>query len=122
MELGISAVAADQLVMAAFLNDAAALECNDAISLAYGRQAVGNDEDCPPCRDLLHVVLDGALALVVERRRRLVEDQDAWVGHQGACDRDALALPAGQAAAALADHGVVTLGQLDDEVMRAGEL
>ena len=66
--------------------------------------------------------LDDALALVVERAGRLVEDQDARIGDQRAGDGDALALAARKAAAALADHGVVALRQLEDEVMRAGEL
>ena len=69
-----------------------------------------------------HVVLDDALALVVERAGRLVEDQDARVGDQRARDGDALALAARQARAALADDGVVALGQLEDEFVRAGEL
>ena len=63
-----------------------------------------------------------ALALVVERAGRLVEDQDARIGDQRAGDGDALALAARQAAAALADDGVVALGQLEDEVVGAGEL
>ena len=63
-----------------------------------------------------------ALALVVERAGRLVEDQDARIGDQRAGDGDALALAARQAAAALADDGVVAFGQLEDEVVRAGEL
>ena len=74
-----------------------------------------------PAAISLHVLLDGALAFVVERAGRLVEDQDARVGDQRARDRDALALPARQAAAAFADDGVVALGQLQDEVVRAGE-
>jgi hypothetical protein len=36
-------------------------------------------------------------------------------------DRDTLALPAGKTTAAFADHGVVTFGQLEDEVMSARE-
>ena len=70
----------------------------------------------------LHVLLDDALALVVERARRLVEDQDARIGDQRAGDRDALALAAREAAAALADDRVVAFRQLQDEVVRAGEL
>ncbi len=45
-----------------------------------------------------HVLLDDALALVVERAGRLVEDQDARIGDQGAGDGDALALAARQGA------------------------
>ena len=45
-----------------------------------------------------------ALGLVVERRRRLVEEQHRRIVIQRARDRDALALPAGQPHAVLADH------------------
>ena len=69
----------------------------------------------------LHVLLDDPLALVVERARRLVEDQDARIGDQRARDGDALALAAGQRRAALAHDGVVAFRQLEDEFVRAGE-
>ena len=51
-----------------------------------------------PCTISLHVLLDDALALIIERAGRLVEDQDARIDDQRAGDRDALALPAGEAA------------------------
>ena len=44
------------------------------------------------------------------------------IGDQRAGDGDALALAARQAAAALADDGVVAFRQLEDEVVRAGQL
>ena len=69
----------------------------------------------------LHVLLDDALALVVERAGRLVEDQDARIGDQRAGNGDALALAARKRRAALADDGVVAFGQFEDEVVRAGE-
>ena len=81
-------------------------------AMRSGREAVGDDHDGPAVRDLAHVLLDDALALVVERAGRLVEDQDARIADQGAGDGDALALPARQAAAALADHGVVAFRQV----------
>ena len=62
-------------------------------------------------------VLDQRLALAVEARRGLVEDQDARVGENRARDRDALALPARQLDAALADDRVVALLELLDELV-----
>ena len=75
-----------------------------------------------PLQIARHVALHDRLALVVERAGGLVEDQDARVGEQRPRDRDALALAAGEARALLADHRVVALGQLADEVMGAGKL
>ena len=49
------------------------------------------------------------LGLGVERRRRLVQDQDRRVAQDGARDGDALLLALGQRHAPLADHRVVAL-------------
>ena len=62
------------------------------------------------------------LALVVERARRFIEDEDARVGGESARDGDALALAAGEIGAPLLDHGVIALRQLGDEFMRARQL
>ena len=56
----------------------------------------------------------------VDRRRGVVEHEDARVGEHRPGDRDALALAARQREALLADHRVVAVGQLDDELVRAG--
>jgi len=55
---------------------------------------VGNDQDRSPLRDLLHVLLNDALALIVEGAGRLVEDQDSRVSDERTGDGDALALAA----------------------------
>jgi hypothetical protein len=106
----------------AVLDDAPALQGDDPVGLAHGREAVGDHEHGPPARDLAQVLLDNALAFVVERARGLVENENARIGHQRAGDGDALALPAGEAVAALADDGVVGLGQLENELVRASDL
>src|SRR5262245_6730235 len=121
VELGIKMVGADQLVMGTVLDDAAALDRDDAVGAAHHRQPVRDDEHGAALHDLAHVALDRLLALVVERAGRLVENEEARIHHEGAGDGDALALPAGQARAALADDGIVALGQLEDEFMRASE-
>ena len=64
-------------------------------------------------------MLNDALAFVIERTRRLVEDQDARVGRERAGNRDALTLASGERRAPLADDRVVTLGQLENEFVRA---
>ena len=70
-----------------------------------------------PCRSDSQAVLDQRLALAVEARRRLVEDQDARIGEDRARDRDALALAARQLHAALADDRVVALLEALDELV-----
>ena len=68
----------------------------------------------------LHGLLDQHLAFAVQAGRGLIQDQDGRVREEGASDRHALALAAGQLHAALAHHRVIALGQAHDEVVRAG--
>ena len=70
-----------------------------------------------PAAQRAQAVLDQRLALAVEARGRLVEDQDARIGEDRARDRDALALAARQLHAALADDRVVPLLELLDELV-----
>ena len=62
-------------------------------------------------RDAVERRLDFALGVDVERRGRLVEDQDRRRLQDGAGDGDALLLAAGELQAALADLGGVAVGQ-----------
>jgi hypothetical protein len=72
-----------------------------------------------PRSSSLEALLDERLALGVEARRRLVEEEDARLGQDRAGDRHPLALPAGELDAALADHRlepfVEAVGELGDE-------
>ena len=54
-------------------------------------------------------LLDHRLVLGIDRGQRLVQHQDRRIAQHGAGDRDALALPARQLDAALADHRVVAV-------------
>src|SRR5258708_6710787 len=117
VKLSVAAAAAQQVLVGAVLRDASALDGQDAVGDPHRHQPVRDDEDGAALHDLAHVVVDDFFALVVECAGRLVEDQDARVADQRPCDRDALALPARQRAAAFADHGVVTVGQFQDEIV-----
>jgi len=71
--------------------------------------------------------LDRGLDFAVERRGRLVEDENRRVLEDDAGDGDALALAAGQFDAALADMGVVAVAvvpvlKVEDEIMGVREL
>src|SRR4029078_13280405 len=75
----IAAAGLDQRVVGAVLHQAAALERDDPVRRPHGREPVRNDKDRSSFGDLLHVLLDDALALIIERAGRLVEDQNARV-------------------------------------------
>src|SRR5437868_6688343 len=64
--------------------------------------------------------LDQPLAFGVERRGRLVEQQDRRLAQQGAGDGDALALATREARAVLAEEGVEALGQFAQEALGIG--
>ena len=72
------------------------------------------------CHQRLQGGLNQPLGTGVERAGGLVQDQDARVLQDDAGDGDALLLAAGELVAALADDGVVALGQLHDAVVDGG--
>ena len=73
------------------------------VALRIGREAVRDHEGGAALHHLVERGLHLALGCGVERARRLVEDQDRRILQQRARDREALALAAGERAAALAD-------------------
>src|SRR5713101_6055849 len=121
VQRSVPAAPDDQFIVRAVLDEASALQGYDAIGAAHGRKAVGDDENRAVPGDVLHVLLDDSFTLVVEGACRLIEYQDPRVRHQRTCDSDALALPAREGAAALANDRIIALGQLEDELVCAGE-
>ena len=108
----------EQLGVRAALDDLAALEDEDLIGVHDGREPVRDDEHGAAGEQSVDRFLHEALRLRVERGRRFVEDEDRRIGEQRARDRQALALTAGEPRAALAEDGVVAVGQLADEAVR----
>src|SRR5262249_11740965 len=92
MERGIATASLDKIVMAAILHDAARVDGDDPVGVPHGRESMSDDEDGAALGDLLHVLLNHPLALIIERARRLVEDQDPGVGDQSTRDGDPLLL------------------------------
>ena len=106
--------------MGAALGDPAALDDEDLVGAADGRQAVGDDEGGAAGHRLGERLLDRGLVRRIERRGRLVEDDHRGSGEQQPGDGEALALAAGQPVTALADHGVEAVGQVRDDVVEPG--
>ena len=116
-QLGVAPAEREQLVVRAALDDAAAVEHHDLVGVADGRQPVGDRDRRPALGELVQRLLHRALGLGVQRARRLVEHQHRRVAQHRAGDRDALLLAAGEAVAALADDGVVAVGQRGDQLV-----
>src|SRR5260221_2834208 len=117
VELAIAPVPGQQLLVGAALDDLAAFEHQDLVGAADGREPVRDHERRAPPPQRAQTVLDHGLALAVEARGRLVQDQDAWIGEDCPGDRDALALTARELDATLAHHGVVLLFEALDELL-----
>ena len=84
----------DQFVVAAVLDEASAVDGDDAVGIAHGRQTVRDDDDGSPFGDMLHFLFDDVFALVIEGAGRLVQNQDARVGDESAGNGNTLALTA----------------------------
>jgi hypothetical protein len=103
------------------LNQPAAFDGDDAIRHAQRGEPVRDDKHGPRARYLRHILLNDVFALVVERARRFIENEDAGIGDQSAGNGDPLPLSSRQAATALADDGIIALGKLENELVRAGQ-
>src|SRR5262249_36181667 len=86
VERGIAAACIDQIFMGTILGDAARIDSDDPVGTPNGREPMGDNKDSAALGDLLHVLLDDALALVIERARCLVKDQDPGIGDESAGD------------------------------------
>src|SRR6516162_494752 len=117
---GVDAATRQQLAVLAALDDAAIVEHQDLVGLDDRRQPVRDDQGRAVGGDLGEARLDLALGLGVERRGRLIEDQNLWrlQNHPGDCH--ALLLAAGQFETALADHRSVAVRQSHDEIVDMG--
>ena len=118
----------EQLRLRPALRDPPLLENEDLVRPPHGGEPVGDDHRRPAAQQRVERLLDQDLAGAVDVRRRLVEDQDAWIGEQRARDRDQLPLAGREPDAALADDVVETAVEprrdpVDaDRVRRRGDL
>ena len=117
----VVAAQGDQLVVAATLDDFALVHDADLVRAADGGEAVGDDDRCAVAHEAFQCLLDEPFRFRVERRGGLVEDEQRGILEDGAGDADALALAAGELAAAVADVRVVALFGGHDEVVGVGD-
>src|SRR5229473_2816047 len=78
IERRVEAAFRQQLVVRALLDDPAVLQHDDQVGIPNRRQAVGDDEGRPAGEQELQRALDLALGADVDRRGRLVEDEEPW--------------------------------------------
>src|SRR5438270_1058230 len=103
--------------MRAASDDAALVENMDLVAGRNGRQPMRHDEQRLGSGKPRDLRVQLALGQVVERACGFVENQQLRVAIQGACDADALLLPARHAHAALSHLGLESRGQRGDELL-----
>src|SRR5579883_1786080 len=117
-EAGVESALPQQRRVVAEGYEAPVVEHGDPLGLKYGGEAVRDDEHRAAIHHAVEGLLDEALALRVERTRRLVEEKHGGVAQERPRDRDTLPLAAGEAHAALAEICAVTLRQTLDKLRR----
>ena len=110
MEAPEHAVLAQELVVGAFLDDAAFVEHGDPMGEAHGGQAVGDQDDGATLREIGERLLDDVLALRVEIGGGLVQDEDRGILQERPREGDPLSLPPGELHAALPGETPVAVG------------
>src|SRR5690348_6687020 len=120
VEAAVGAQVAHEVLVGADVGDNPILQYHDTVGVAHGGEAVGDDDNGAAAHQVLQSRLHQSLGLAVQGGSGFVEDEDGGILEQGASNGNALALPAGQANAALADHGFVAFGQSFDEVVGQG--
>ena len=110
-----------QFAVAASLGDAALVHDDYRVSVPDGREPVGDEQGGPALGQSADVPHDQSLALDVEGAGSFIKYEDLRVGHDGSRDGDALALAAGEAAAAFAYAGVVAVRHFFYEFMGTGQ-
>src|SRR5215208_7292137 len=106
--------------MASVFDYPAVLQNKDEVRASHGVEIVGNDQGRLPGHEAIQGFLHLRLALDVESRHRLVQDQDGGVADDGPGDGYPLALPSGEGVAPLADDGLVSIFEVNDEVVGVG--
>ena len=104
-----------------FGDQCAVFEQQDTVGAANLCQAVGDQQCRAAFQDPAHRPLDLVFGGAVDRTGRVVDDQDLWVGQEGASDSDTLALATRKCDAALANDGVIAFRHVLDEIVRLRE-
>ena len=108
--------------MRALLDDHTVLEDDDQVGVADRRQPVRDHERGAVGEQRAERALDPPLRADVDRRGRLVEDQDAGIGEQRPRERDQLPLAEREPRPALLEVRLVAVLEREDELVRADGL
>ena len=120
-QLAVGRAAVHQLLVRAVVDDGAPFEVDHVVGQRDRRRPRRDHQDGGAGERVAQVAEHDPFGLRVERGRRVVEQQQLRPADQRPGQRDALALAAAEADAALADDRVEALAQLGDEAVGAGQ-
>src|SRR6266852_5189274 len=109
-----------QLFVGPSFNDAAFFEHDNPVRPANRRESMSDDESGATCGKPLQGFHQTLFGFGIQRAGRLIQYEDRRIFQERARDGDSLALPPGERRATLADHGLITLRETLDELMRVG--
>ena len=112
----------EQFVVGAALDDAALLQDDDAVAVAHGGEAVGDDKRRAALHQRVHASLHEGLSAGVDAAGCLVKDQDWRVGNRGTGDGQQLAFTLAEVAAVGIEYGVVAIAQTAYEAVGIDQL
>src|SRR5215470_5694206 len=121
VKLSVATINRQQLFVRAAFDYLAVFEDQNLVGAANCREAVGDDEGGAPPPQRPQALLNHRLALAVQARRGLVEDQNPRIGKQRAGDGDALSLAARKFDSAFANDRVIALLEAFDELVAMGD-
>ena len=121
IEFGVDAVGFQQFFMCTAFDDLPVVEYADEVGILDGGKPVGDDNGRAVFHQIVKCLLDELFGLGVEGGSRFVENHDGGILEDGAGDAEALALPAAELAATVADDGLIAFFGLHDEVVGIGD-
>src|SRR5437879_2320513 len=105
----------EQFAMGAAFDDFPLLHDKYSMGMAHRREAVGHDKAGATGEQLLQGVLDEAFGLLIHGAGGFVQDENSGLGDHRAGEGEQLAFSGAEVGPALADLGLVTVGQTEDD-------
>src|SRR5215208_5984545 len=122
LKMVILATSSEELLVGPLLDESPAFKNTDLVSVLNGLEPMSDYQGRPVRAELPERHLDGYLRFVIQRSRRLIEQDDRRIPHDRTRNRDPRALPPRQLQAALTHGCVVATLEAHDEIVRMGRL
>ena len=90
----VGAVGCDEFVVSTFFHDLSLLEHDDLVSVANGRESMGDDDASllTLCHECVESLLDLMLAFSVQGASSFIKEDDFRLANESSCDSNALFL------------------------------